>query len=83
MGISKCIATAIFNIGINKSIILIQVYAPTSIADESEVDDFYRELSKYIVDISCDINHQILIMGDFNSKFGKRNIGFDIGTIYL
>ena len=57
---------------INTSII--QVYAPDSSHTDAEIEDFYEELRQEIQRIN---NRDLLIvMGDFNSKIGSDNDGF-------
>ena len=52
------------------NITLIQIYAPTKIADEEETEKFYSDLQNVI----DKINRQdfIIIMGDFNAKVGAE-----------
>ena len=61
----------------------IQVYAPTSTADEEEMDYFYDALQKAIdITPKGDIMY---VIGDWNAKVGKQNTagvtgGFGLGT---
>ena len=51
------------------NIAIIQVYAPTSSYDDSEVDAFYRELRSLVDQI---LKQNILVVqGDWNAKVGK------------
>ena len=51
------------------NITIIQIYAPTSNYDDSEVDEFYRELQS-LVDQTP--KHDILVVqGDWNAKVGE------------
>uniref|UniRef100_A0A914W9X3 Endonuclease/exonuclease/phosphatase domain-containing protein n=1 Tax=Plectus sambesii TaxID=2011161 RepID=A0A914W9X3_9BILA len=47
---------------------IIQVYAPTSAADDEEIERFYNNLEEEINKRSTDL----VIMGDFNAKVGRR-----------
>ncbi|CAG5117437.1 unnamed protein product [Candidula unifasciata] len=51
-----------------KNITFMQVYAPTSTAEEGEIEDFYAILQDTLNKI--DQNDIIIIMGDFNAKVG-------------
>lgn len=83
-GISERIALAKFDLGNNKSLTLIQVYAPTSMASDEDLAKFYEDLSNCFSGLSCNASQQVLIMGDFNSKIGKRELGEDqiLGPYY-
>ena len=48
--------------------IIIQVYAPTTTADEEEIDKLYETIDRAI-DKRCIEN---IIMGDFNAKIGRK-----------
>ena len=51
------------------NIIIIQVYAPTSSFDDSEVDEFYRELQSLVDQTpKKDI---LVVLGDWNAKVGE------------
>ena len=75
-GNSDRIALATFRIG-NQSntLTIIQVYAPTTAATEEEIDKFYGELTECISSLQTGLKHFMLIIGDFNSKIGKRKTG--------
>ena len=50
---------------------IIQVYAPTSNAEEAEVKQFYEDLQELLeLTIKEDV---IFIIGDWNAKVGSRN----------
>ena len=50
---------------------IIQVYAPTSNAEEAEVEQFYKDLQELLeLTIKEDV---IFIIGDWNAKVGSRN----------
>ena len=48
------------------NITIIQVYAPTSGHDDSEVDHFYQQLQETI-----DKTPILVVLGDWNAKVGK------------
>ena len=51
------------------NITIVQVYAPTSAAEEKEKEEFYHQLDQVLTTISSkDIT---MVMGDFNAKVGK------------
>lgn len=52
----------------------IQVYAPTSSAEEKEIDEFYNNVSTVYNELRKKDNI-ILLMGDWNSQVGKREKG--------
>ena len=54
-----------------KSLQIIQVYAPTNDHDDKTVEMLYKELEKAMDKKAC--SHHI-VMGDFNAKIGVRNI---------
>ena len=56
------------NVENNKTLKIIQVYAPTSTADEEEIDKLYETIDRAI-DKRCIEN---IIMGDFNAKIGRK-----------
>jgi exonuclease III len=54
-----------------RCISLIQVYAPTSVSDETQVEQFYHELAAVVKKVPArDI---LVITGDFNAKVGKAS----------
>ena len=55
---------------VKKNITLIQVYAPTSSAEEEEAEEFYDALQDAID--KTDKQDLIYIQGDFNAKVGKE-----------
>lgn len=62
-----------------KNIKIIQVYAPTSTADEEEIEAFYTNLQGEIDESKkSDIT---IVMGDFNAKVGQRQDEIERGTI--
>ena len=52
------------------NITVIQVYAPTSNAEEAEVESFYEDLQD-ILELTPK-NDVLLIIGDWNTKLGSR-----------
>ena len=74
--ISVCFQGKLFNITV------IQVYAPTSNAEEAEVEQFYEDLQDLIeLTPKKDV---IFIIGDWNAKVGTQEIPgvtskFDLG----
>ncbi|XP_018406354.1 PREDICTED: uncharacterized protein LOC108782558 [Cyphomyrmex costatus] len=59
----------------NRNITIIQCYAPTEVADDSEKDYFYNQLQSTIA--SAHKRDIKLIMGDFNGKIGNNNNNLD------
>ncbi len=55
-----------------QKLIVIQIYAPTSLANESESMEFYSKLTQTINNQKTNKNDTILISGDFNNQVGKR-----------
>ena len=52
------------------NIIVIQVYAPTSNAEEAEVEQFYEDLQD-LLELTPQ-NDALFIMGDWNAKVGSQ-----------
>ena len=73
--ISVCLQGKPFNIKV------IQVYAPTSSAEEAEVERFYEDLQD-LLELTCkkDI---LFIIGDWNSKVGSQETPGVIGKFGL
>lgn len=71
-GINDRIAVIKMNLGSNNSITIIQVYAPTSIAEKNIVEKFYSQLGEVMNNQKVNKKNRILIMGDFNSQIGQR-----------
>jgi len=62
------------------NISLCQVYAPTSLAADTEMDDFYGQLQQEIDNVpSQDV---LFITGDFNTKVGQKVQDNDVGGHY-
>ncbi|GFR66472.1 craniofacial development protein 2-like [Elysia marginata] len=60
---------------------IIQVYAPITDHDYTEVKAFYEELDKTLQQLKS--NNIKIIMGDFNAKVGARRIGNTVGSCGL
>ena len=54
------------------NITVIQVYAPTSSAEEAEVEQFYEDLQD-LLELTSQKN-ALFIIGDWNSKVGSQEI---------
>ena len=52
------------------NIMVIQAYAPTSNAEEAEVEQFYEDLQE-LLELTCQ-NDVLFIMGDQNAKVGSQ-----------
>ncbi|CAF1148311.1 unnamed protein product [Rotaria sordida] len=51
---------------------IIQIYAPTTEAEESTIDDFYMDLQQILDDVPK--KDAILIIGDWNAKVGETAV---------
>ena len=51
------------------NIVVIQAYAPTTGADDDEIDNFYEKLDT--AKAQCKSQDVIIVMGDFNAKIGE------------
>ena len=54
------------------NITIIQVYAPTSIAEETEIEQFYEDL-QHLLELTPK-KDVLLILGDWNAKVGSQEI---------
>ena len=61
------------------SITVIQVYAPTSNAEEAEVERFYEDLQ----DLHKNLKDVLFIIGDWNAKVGSQEISGVTGKFSL
>ena len=61
-------------------ITVIQVYAPTSNAEEAEAEQFYEDLQNLELTPK---QHVLFIMGDWNAKVGSQEISGVIGKFGL
>lgn len=69
-GISDRIAVLNINLSnYTKTWTIIQAYAPTEQAAESEIESFYADLAKAIRNYT---NNHIILMGDFNAQIGEK-----------
>lgn len=71
-GINERIALVKMEVGKEKALTLIQIYAPTSTSSESEIDNFYSDLRNCLLNQKIISKNQLVIMGDFNSQVGER-----------
>jgi len=76
--ISVCFQGKPFNITV------IQVYAPTSIAEEDEVEWFYEDLQNFL-ELTPPTKNVLYIIGDWNAKVGNQETPggtgkFDLGV---
>lgn len=55
--------------GTHQNLALIQVYAPTSAADEEAMEKFYDDIDSAMK--QCRHNDCVLVLGDFNAKVGS------------
>ena len=70
-GISERIMVLVLNTK-HSRITITQVYAPTESSNEQELEDFYEQLENTLEKYKSPIN---LVIGDFNSKIGWRELG--------
>ena len=56
------------------NITVIQVYAPTTDAEETEVDQFYEHLEDLLEDLLTPKKDVLFITGDWNAKVGSQEI---------
>ncbi len=56
------------------SLTIYQIYAPTSAADVEITEQFYDEVNETIHEHRS-LDNKLIIMGDWNSQFGQREIG--------
>ena len=63
------------------SIIVIQVYAPTTNAEEAEVESFYEDLQD-LLELTPKID-VLFITGDLNAKVGRQEVSGVIGKFGL
>ena len=63
------------------SIIVIQVYAPTSNTEEAEVEQFYEDLQD-LLELTPQ-NHVLFIIGDWNAKVGSQETPGEMGKFGL
>ena len=63
--------TLLISIGKSRTLKIIQAYAPTSLCEEEELEDFYLEVDEALKKKST----YTVLMGDFNAKIGRSCIG--------
>lgn len=51
--------------------VIIQVYAPASLSEDKEIEEFYTTLGETIEPYNHTKGRRIVIMGDFNSQIGE------------
>jgi len=54
----------------HETLLLIQVYGPTTAATDEEIKRFYQDLSQAVKQVPK--TDMLLVMGDFNAKVGRR-----------
>ena len=79
--ISKAIECFLCFQGKPFNIIVIQVYAPTRNAEETEVEQFYEALQDFLE--LTPKNDVLFIIGDWNAKVGSQEIPGVIGKFGL
>jgi hypothetical protein len=68
---SDRVTTVVIKMNEKERLAIIQCYAPTSAAPDTEMDVFYDDVQKAITELSgCT---WLITMGDFNSKVGLKN----------
>jgi exonuclease III len=60
---------------------IIQIYAPTAEAEESIIHNFYMDLQQILDDVLK--KDAILIIGDWNAKFGETAVPGIVGKFGL
>ena len=63
------------------SITVIQVYAPTSNAEETEIEQFYEDLQDLLE--QTPIKDVLFIIGDWNAKVGSQETPGVTGSLAL
>ena len=63
------------------NITCVQVYAPTTSADTADIEDFYRNLHLALNEMPR--KYVLILMGDWNSKIGKREKPGTVGRYGL
>ena len=67
---SDRVASVTLRISKRYRLTIIQVYAPTSVSSQEELDNFYDDL---YTTLNNNKTHYNIIMGDFNAKIGQGN----------
>lgn len=73
-GINDRMALLKLKLDKNNFLTIIQIYAPTTAANEIQIDRFYSDLENCILELKLDKYHRLIIMGDFNSQIGARQL---------
>ena len=73
--VSSRIISAIFHTGIRK-VLIVQCYAPTNDSDAEKKSEFYG-IHQAVVNQKAK-KDLLIMMGDFNAKIGKDNIGKEL-----
>ena len=60
---------------------IIQIYAPTTEAEKSTIDDFYMDLQQILDDVPK--KDAILVIGDWNAKVGEKAVPDIVGKFGL
>ena len=60
---------------------IIQVYAPTALADDADIEKFYHEVKMAMKEAKS--RDLLIVMGDFNAKIGKGGSGCAVGDFGL
>lgn len=71
-GISDRVAYIILRLNRKTTLKIIQVYAPTTKHDDEIVDSFYEDITTAIMESTT---NYVIVMGEFNSKLGKKQQG--------
>jgi len=74
-GISDRIAILRVEVGEKKQLTIIQIYAPTSVADKEIVGKFFDQLTDIIQENKINDKKRLIVMGDFNSQVGQQREG--------
>jgi hypothetical protein len=64
--------------GKEKDIVIVQVYMPTTIHSDEEVEEVYEEINEVVREESK--SACIIVMGDFNAQVGKGKDGKEVGN---
>ena len=64
------------------SMIILQVYAPTSDATQAEVEEFYEQIEE-VVKVQKKYGDCLIVMGDFNGKVGEVKESDTVGPFGL
>ena len=79
--VSKTTVWSLFISKANHSLSVIQVYAPTSNAEEAEVEWFYEDLQDLLEETPK--KDVLFIIGDWNAKVGSQETPGETGKLGL